>query len=154
MISVKRVRKNLPKLLSKYIQTCSSCPIIATRTSEVLSRHGSGTCCRSLLNFLHGRKMITFALHHESWEKPEVTRSEVWRIWRLGDCLNLVLLQKVLHCEGSCDRVHCHGAGVNCFSMTNCSTLTCLRVMQRATQIAHSPVLRTPAPSLQHEAVI
>jgi hypothetical protein len=53
---------------------------------EVLFRYGS--CCRFLLNFLHGRKTMNFVPCIESREEAEVAQSEVWRIWWLGDGWN------------------------------------------------------------------
>jgi hypothetical protein len=66
---------------------------------EVLFWYGSETGWLILSNFLHGHKMTTFEPHLESWVEPEVTQSEFWRIWWLGDDWNLVLCQKVLHWE-------------------------------------------------------
>jgi hypothetical protein len=37
-------------------------------------------------------------------EELEVVRNEIWRIWWLGDGWNLVLYQKLLHCEGDVSR--------------------------------------------------
>jgi hypothetical protein len=43
---------------------------------------------------------MNFEPHLESREEAEVAQSEVRRIWWLGDGWNLVLRQKMLHCEG------------------------------------------------------
>jgi hypothetical protein len=43
---------------------------------------------------------MTFDLQLDSRDESEVARSEVGRIWSLGDGWNLVIPQEVLRCEG------------------------------------------------------
>jgi hypothetical protein len=61
---------------------------------EGLFWYGSETCCHILLRFLHGCKPVTTEPHLEFQEEPKVAKSEIWRIWWLGDDWNLVLHQK------------------------------------------------------------
>jgi hypothetical protein len=48
--------------------------------------------------------MITCQANLESWEEPELSWSEIWRMQWLGDSLNLFLHQKLLHCKGGVAR--------------------------------------------------
>lgn len=77
--------------------------------------------------------MMTLEPHLESWDEPEVAKSEMWRIWWLEDGWNLVLHQNTLQCEGGV-------TGCSCLSMANCSTLICPSPLQLAPQITHSPI--------------
>ena len=74
---------------------------------EAIFWYDCKTCYHMLLHFFYGHKTMNFEPNLDSQEEVEVTCSEIWAIWWLGDGWNFVLHQKLLHCEGCIKKTNC-----------------------------------------------
>ena len=79
--------------------SCSSSHIMCKALLAQPFWYGCETGCCILLNFLHRYKTVTFNPSCGSLEEPHVAQGKIWRTRWLGDGWDLVLHQKLLHCE-------------------------------------------------------